>query len=132
MIQIQTQVTLETLIDSLKQLNKDELEQVAQQTAVLRARHIAGSIPAAEADLLLKINQCTVPEYVRTRSAELSAKSGKGDISEPERNELMALIDQIENLNAERMGYLAQLAALRQTSLETLMNSLEIQPLSYE
>lgn len=131
MIQINTQVSLETLIDSLKQLNKDELEQVARQTAVLRARRAAG-IPTAEADLLLKINQCTVPEDVRTHSAALSAKSREGDISEPERNELMALIDQIENLNAERIGYLAQLAALRQTSLEALMSSLELKPLSYE
>lgn len=35
MIQITVQVTLETLLANLKQLNKDELEQVAQQTAVL-------------------------------------------------------------------------------------------------
>ena len=132
MIQINTQVTLDTLIDSLKQLNKDELKQVAQQTAVLRVRRATGSIPAEEADLLLQINQCIMPEDVGVRSAELNAKIRAGTISDQEHVELMALVDQIESLNAERIGYLAQLATLRQTSLDALMNSLEIKPLSYE
>ena len=132
MIQINTQVTLKSLISSLEQLNRNELEQVARQTAVLRVRRATGSIPAKEADLLLQINQCLVPEDVRERSAELNAKIHEGSISDQEHAELMAVVDQIESLNAERIEYLTQLAVLRQTSLEALMNSLEIEPLSYE
>jgi hypothetical protein len=40
-------------------------------------------------------------------------------------------VNQIEMLNAERLGYLAQLAQLRQMPLEAFMAAFEIKPLSY-
>jgi hypothetical protein len=131
-LQIQSQVSLNTLLDSLKQLDANELALVAQEAAVLQAQQRAPHLSEEETALLLKINQGVVPEQIRNRCAVLSAKSREGTIAAEEYEELMTLIDQIETLNAERIGYLVELAQLRQMSLDEVMQMLEIQPLSYE
>ncbi len=130
-IQVQTQLSLENLLNSLKQLTPNELNEVSKQTAVLRATHLAPSLPQAEAELLLKINEGIIPKEVRVRCVALSQKSRQGDLTDEEVSELATLIDQIELLNAERIEYLAQLAILRRTTLQDLMNDLELKPLSY-
>lgn len=132
MIQMQTQVPLETLLHSLRQLNSGELEQVVEQAALLRAQRRAPSLSRAESDLLLKINQGVVPAEAKERCAFLTQKSRQDNITAEEKAELMALVDEIELLNAERMNYLIQLAQLRHTSLDDLLQTLEITPLHYE
>lgn len=130
-IQVQTQLPLKTLLRSLAQLNLNELQAVSKQTALLRARRAAPSLPEEEAQLLLKINQGVIPQNTRIQCAALTKKSRQGHISKQEQIELNALVDEIELLNAERIGYLAELSQLRQVSLPALMDKLEIQPLSY-
>jgi len=132
MIQMQTQVPLETLLHSLRQLNSGELEQVVERAALLRAQRRAPSLGEAESDLLLKINQGIVSAEVKERCAFLTNKSRQGNITAEEQAELMTLVDEIELLNAERTNYLIQLAQLRHTSLDDLLQTLEITPLHYE
>ena len=130
-IQVQTQLPLKTLLHSLAHLNLKELHAVSKQTALLRARRIAPSLPEKEAQLLLKINQGVIPQNTRTQCAALTKKSRQGHITKQEQAELNDLVNEIELLNAKRIGYLAQLSQLRQISLPVLMDKLEIQPLSY-
>lgn len=130
-IEVQTQLSLTALLNSLKQLTPNELNEVSKQTALLRARHLAPSLPQQEAELLLKINQGIISEETRIRCAALSEKSRQGTLTDEEQSELAALVDQIELLNAKRIEYLAQLAQLRETTLADLMNDLELKPLSY-
>lgn len=132
MIQMQTQVPLETLLQSLRQLNNGELEQIVERAALLRAQRRAPSLSKAESDLLLKINQGVVPAEVKERCTFLTQKSRQGNITTEEQIELTSLVDEIELLNAERMNYLIQLAQLRRTSLDDLLQTLEITPLHYE
>jgi hypothetical protein len=131
-IHVQTELSLETLLNSLRQLNLKELELVERETAVLRAQQIAPSLSQAEADLLLKINQGTISRQTRARCAELTARSRAETLTASEEAELMTLVDEIERLNAERMGYLVHLAKLRQVTLDELMITLELSPFSYE
>ncbi len=130
-ITVQPQPSLTTLLNSLKQLTSNELKEILQQTALLHARRLAPSLPQQEAQLLLKINQGIVPAETRDRCAELTKKSRQGNLTNEEQDELMALVDEIEMLNAKRIEYLAQLAQLRQTTLSALMGDLELKPLSY-
>lgn len=130
-IQVQTQLPFETLLNSLKQLNLRELEDVAHTTAVLRARQLTPSLPKEEAALLSYLNEGVIPVETQQRCAVLSQKAQEGAISEEERIELLGLIDQIEELNSKRIGYLVQLAQLRQIPLDDLMKTLEIKPLPY-
>lgn len=131
-IQVQSQVTFDTLLDSLQQLSPNELDQLTHHIIRLQARRKYPSLSQAEADLLLKINQGVVPERILQRCKELTAKVHNESISQIEHDELMELVDEIEQLNAQRLDYLAQLARLRQATLSELMKTLEITPLSYE
>lgn len=72
---------METLLESLKQLDAQELEAIAQQTAILRAQQAVPNLPKAEAALLHKIGQGVVPEEAHRRCAQLSEKAQKSNRS---------------------------------------------------
>lgn len=131
-IKVQTQISLETLLDSLQQLNFQELQMVEEKSALLRAQQWGKTLPEQEANLLLKINEDIVPPVVKARCAQLTQKSKEGTLTKDEETELAKLIDHIELLNAERTGHLVQLAKLRGQTIDELMKSLELAPLSYE
>ncbi len=78
-----------------------------------------------EAELLQKINQGLLPE-VRKRHAELNAKLHEETITPEEHQELLQLVDRIELADAERLQHLIELARIRNVSVDTLMNQLEL------
>lgn len=80
-----------------------------------------------EAELLQKIN-AGLPEEVWQRYRALIGKRRAETLTPEEHTELIALSDQIEEANARRIEHLAELARLRNTSLEDLMQQLEIKP----
>ena len=129
-VQVEAQLSTDELLKAVDKLSLPELEQLAFQIIALRARRQAPSLPQAEAKLLLKINQGLPPE-VQKRYDELIAKRRAESLAPDEYDELLHLTDQIENLEARRMEYLAELACLRQTSLTKLMGDLDIRPPAY-
>jgi predicted ATPase len=80
--------------------------------------------------LLQQINQ-GLPQETWQRYHELIDKRRAESLTPDEHATLIALSDQIEELNARRVGYLVELARLRQTPLEALMQQLGIQTLPY-
>ena len=83
----------------------------------------------AETDLLLKVNEGLPPETWQRYNA-LLAKRRAETLTPDEHAGLIALSNQIEEVNARRIGYLVELARLRGTSLPTLMDALGIKPLT--
>ena len=122
-VQVEVQLSTDELLKVVGQLNQSDLDQLMFQIIALRARRQAPSLPQDEAKLLLKINQGLSPE-VQKRYDELIAKRRAESLTTEEYDELLRLTDQIENLEARRMEYLAELACLRQTSLTKLMEDL--------
>jgi hypothetical protein len=131
-IQVQSQLSFDKLMGSLPQLSSAELAQLARHAAQIEARRKAQALSEAEAALLLKINQGVVSPALQQRCASLTSKSRAAALSEVEQVELAQLVDEIEQLNALRMGYLVELAQLRGVTLEQLMAKLEVGPLRYE
>jgi len=129
-VQVEARLSTDELLKAVGQLSRPELEQFAVQIITLRAQRRAPSLPQAEAELLLKINQGLPPEAQR-RYNELVAKRRAESLTPDEYDELLRLTDQTENLEARRMEYLAELARLRQTSLVELMKNLGIRPPAY-
>ncbi|MFO7631722.1 MAG: hypothetical protein R6W76_04230 [Caldilinea sp.] len=128
---IQVELPFDTLLNSLQQLNAEELTELAQHAARLGARRRAPNLTQAETDLLLEINQGIVSPEMHRRCAELTKKQRAGGLSDQEQAELMTLVDEIELLNARRLGYLVELANIRQISVDELMASLQIKSLTY-
>lgn len=82
-------------------------------------------LPEREGRLLQQINEGLSPDMWR-RYNELIAKRRAEILTPDEHAALIALSDQIEELNARRIECLAALARLRQTSLSALMQQLGI------
>ncbi len=87
-------------------------------------------LPETEADLLQKINQGLSPELWQ-RYHDLIDKRRAETLTPNEQADLIALSDQIEEANAQRIGWLIELARLRQTTLEVLMEQLGIRAPDY-
>ena len=83
-----------------------------------------------ETSLLQKINQSLSQiEWLRYR--ELIAKRQAETLTPQEQAALIALSDQIEEANAKRIEYLAELARVRQTTIPALMKELGLKPVAY-
>jgi hypothetical protein len=78
-----------------------------------------------EAQLLRKINE-GLPAATWKRYRDLVAKRRAETLTVTEHVELISISDQIEEKNAERIGYLVELAQLRNTTLDEVMIQLGI------
>ena len=84
-----------------------------------------------ESELLKKINlDLGIAPKVWERYDLLTAQLHEEQLDETEHQELIALLDLIEAANVERIKLLIQLAKLRKTTLEQVMDDLGIQPRS--
>ncbi len=115
------------LLKAVEQMPQGELDQFVEKVVALRASHRAPRLSRTESELLTKINR-GVPAELQNRYDELIAKRREGNLAQAEYDELLRLTEQVEELDAKRVEYLADLARLRQTTLPDLMNDLGIKP----
>jgi hypothetical protein len=83
-----------------------------------------------EAELLLAINQ-SLSQVQWQRYHALVAKRRAEQLSDEEHAELISLSNALEKANAKRIGYLAELAQLRHTSLDKVMGDLGLTPATH-
>src|SRR5437016_4000460 len=95
---ITMELSSEQLLEAAAQLSPAELEDFAAQVTALRAQRRAPSLPLAEADLLLKINE-GLPPKVQQRYNRLIAKRRAETLTPDEYNELLILTKQSEQQN---------------------------------
>jgi hypothetical protein len=124
---IQVEATANQLFQAVAQLPPDEFASFVDRVLMLRAERVAPHTGRDEAALLLRINQ-GVPAPVRCRYDELVGKRREETLSTDEHRELLELTDQFEQLEADRVVALTELARLRQTTVPDLMRSLGIHP----
>jgi hypothetical protein len=129
-VQVKAQVSLDELLKGVEQLNLFELEHFVLRVIALQAQRKSPSLPKIEAELLLKINR-GLPFDTQKRYDELVAKRKAGMLTADEHEELLRLIAQVENSDAERVKYMVDLACLRGTCLTVLMKDLGIRPPAY-
>lgn len=129
-VQVEVQLSSEELLKAVEQLSLPELENFVSQVLLLQEQRKANSLPQAEAELLIKINQ-SISSDIQTYYEELIAKRQAETLTPTEYSELLRLTEQIEKLQAQRIEYLAELARLRKISLTALMEDLGIQMPAY-
>jgi hypothetical protein len=120
---IPIEVSSEQLLRAVERLPAEELSAFAVQVNLLRARRAAPHLSREESALLLEINAGLPPE-LQARFEELASRREAEAITEGELEELRALTEAVERRDAERLGALAQLAELRQTTLPLLVETL--------
>jgi len=129
-VQVVSEVSLAELLHGVEQLSTPDLENFVTNVLAVQARRRAPSLSKDEARLLQLINQGVPPE-VRSRYQLLDEKLHDETITVAEHQELLELINQIELADAERMRYLVELARLRNTPLDSLMDQLGIRNPTY-
>ena len=91
----------------------------------MQARQRAPSLPSKEVELLQKINTDAV-SHLRKRYQALNAKLLAETMTPDEQSEFLAITDQIEVADADRMQALISLAQLRGMTVNQLMGQLGI------
>ncbi len=124
---VKTDEALDEVLDEVSRLDTPHLEDLLLEVSLMLAERKAPHLSRRESELLMKINQGLSAE-VQRRYDELMDKLRNETITSAERQELLRLIDQIEQADAERLQYLIELAQLRNVSVEELMAQLGIQP----
>ena len=122
-MQAQIPVAPADLLKAAEKLNAPELDRFVSDVVKLRAQRVAPSLPGIESDLFNMIN-AGLPEDLQTRLEELWEKRDSESLTPPELQELLTLTEEAERLDVARLAALAELASLRKTSLESLMQSL--------
>jgi hypothetical protein len=124
-IEVRSQITLDDLLQGVKQLDAPDLEQFYLQISALRARRFAPVLSREETTLLRQINQGLSPQEQLIYD-ELTAKRRANAITANEREELFRFIERIEEIDAGRIQALGRLALLRGVSVPELMAELGI------
>jgi hypothetical protein len=119
------QLSTEQILSAVAHLNLAELEKVFDRILALQAERKATCLPATESVLLARINQ-GLPVELQERLMILKAKREDEFITDAEYEELTQLVDRAEELHAERMTALVELAKLRGVNLPALMEQLGI------
>jgi hypothetical protein len=119
------QLSTAQIISAVSHLSLPELEQVFDHGLALLAARKAARLSAVESALLARINQ-GLPSALRARIARLRAKREDESISDAEYSELTQLTDRAEELHADRMAALVELAKYRGVNLAVLMDQLGI------
>jgi len=113
----------EQIISAASTLSLVELERVFDSLLVLQAERKAARLTANESALLSRINQGP-PSELRERLRLLQTKRDNETITDVEYAELTQLTDRAEEIHAERMAALAELAILRGVPLPQLFEQL--------
>lgn len=116
-------LSAEQIIAAINNLNLRELERVFDHVLAAQAERRASHLSAKESALLARISEGLPPE-LRSRLSVLRARREDGSITDGEYEELTGLTDRAEELHAERMTALVELARLRGLSLPALMDQL--------
>ncbi len=126
-IPVNALVSIDELVKAVERLSSSELDGFVSEVLKLRAQRVASCLSERETELLLSINE-GVSSDVRRRYDELIQKRDAESLTEAEHAQLLELTDQVELIQAKRIGCLAELAQLRGTTLGDLMRNLGIQP----
>jgi hypothetical protein len=105
-----------------------EFVRFVEKARRLRAKPAKAHWTSREIALIATVNASVLAAGKQSRFDELVSKRRAEIISEGELKELIALTEEAEKLNVERVEALAKLAKLRKKTLPEIMAELEICP----
>ena len=118
----------EGLLESVRSLPNDQLQEFAVEVLRLNASRRSPSLSKAETEALKEIHR-PLPAEILASYRELVGKRDSGTLSSEEHRELCRLSDWLEERNAERLGHIADLARSRGVTLSETMDRLGLQHL---
>ncbi len=130
-IKVEAELSADKLLEAAEQLSLPDLEQLVSRLLAVQAQRKVPNLSEEETALLMRINSALPPE-ARHRYQKLIDKRRREHLTESEYEELIALSNEVEEQQAERLEAVAELARIRNTSLRKLMDALGIKSLDAE
>ena len=121
----QVDFAIDDIIKGVSELETSDLEQFLQKIGLLVARRKSPSASERETILLKAINEAT-PLALQNRYEALSQKLHEETMTPTENKELLEIIEIIEDQKVERLQNLIELSQLRNVSLNSLMDELNL------
>lgn len=125
-----TRIGIDDILTGVANLDIEELDKFVDKLLVLRAKRVAPNLSKEETSVLKKINRGLPPDR-KKRLAQLDAKRSEGTLTGEDHQELLTIVDELEQLNIERVQYLGELAVMRGVSVRELIDQLGIRPQPY-
>jgi hypothetical protein len=123
-------VTPMQVMDDLARLTARQLETVIEHASVLRLQKRKAVMSTRESELMRVINRGLSAEK-SARLEQLQQKLRQETIRPRENQQLLRLSDELENLAAQRLKALIDLAALRETSVAKLILEMGLDGAAY-
>ena len=130
MLHIELDEDTERRLRNISRKDGGEIEEVASRLLAQAARSARPAHEIAEAELLQKINEGWSAERWGIYQS-LVAKRRAETLTEAEYAQLAALTNEREVAHARRIQYLVELAKLRGTTLDAVMDALGVRPPGY-
>jgi hypothetical protein len=127
---LRRKVTFQQVLADLGELSNTQLARLMPAMLALRTRRGRHVLPQREAELLEEINR-SLPPKTQADYDELTAKRRADTLTAAARKQLLRLVDTVEAHDARRLRCLVELAGLRHTSVEALMDDLGLKPPPY-
>lgn len=124
-IQLVAHLSTDDLLRAADQLPPAELEQFVAKLLTIRAHRQAPCLSRTETELLQRINH-PLSETLRSRYAELIDKRDARTLTPEEHTELLRLTNETETVEANRVKAIEELAELRKTSFDTILQEMGI------
>ncbi|MEA5577609.1 STAS/SEC14 domain-containing protein [Anabaena sp. UHCC 0451] len=125
-VKLEVQLSSEELLKIVEQLHEPEFDTFVSQVIILHTQRKAAKLIKEEAELFLK-NNPDIAYDAQIYYNKLRAKADEENLTDEEYRELLRLSEQIDQLQAHRFEYLADLAHLHGVSLIELMTTLGFQ-----
>lgn len=126
-IQVKVALSRKDLLKAAEQLPTKDLDRFVSDVVALRAQRNGTRASAKERDLLQIINGGFSPEE-QERWDELVVKLEDRTLTRAERKELIRMTEEVEQFAVERLEALIQLAKLRKTTVDNLMDEMGLRP----
>jgi hypothetical protein len=115
---------IETTLEEASARPLSEIDILLGQLLHLRAKRVELSLTPQETNLLLKI-ETIVPQELLAKRRKLSRKN---NLSPTEKEEFLSITTQIEEKEVLRLQYIAELAKLREISVNEALIQFELRP----
>ncbi|WP_413174402.1 STAS/SEC14 domain-containing protein [Anabaena azotica] len=126
LVKLEVQLSSEELLKVVDQLHQPELEKFVSQIIILHTQKKSANLLKDEVGFLLD-NQHSMSSNTQNYYNQFLSKSTEENLTHEEYRELLRLSEQIDQLQAHRLEYLADLANLHGVSLMALMQNLGFQ-----
>lgn len=127
----QQDLTSQQIISALQTMPLDELEKLVDNALLVRAERVAPHLTGEETKIL-KIIQTGLPGENLERMKELQKMRDNGNLSPAGFGELAQLIEKLEEIHAERLAAVVQLANLRGVSFQIALDQVGLKLPDYE